>query len=312
MAALCIIRKFNGRFQPGSTTLPNISANFNRTPVVGEYCFTVCANQYFTLFRVTKVEGELATIESVYEADMGVSGEGGPLIEQLTYMQDFAPMSAEEKQQVIESMVEEQTYSLLDSRDGTMYPIVKLKNGTVMMQKNLRIVGKRITSEDSDIKEGSFDIPNEQPEDFITTANDATAKHAHLQEDKGALYTWSCATAGTGDTLSTDGAEAPGSIAPKGWKLMSESEIHDLLETYEIGNNAGGSTKLRSAPLNFTFDQYIVYSTGRIYTGAEEGLVWVSTVANATQATQLDFMNGLVYTKDNPRPYGFSVRCVLR
>ena len=85
-----------------------------------------------------------------------------------------------------------------------------------------------------------------------------------------------------------------------------------LLNAHDISDNAEGSTKLRSSPLNFTYDQYIHYARGTIYTNAPEGLVWTSTVGDATQATQLDIVSSRVYLKDNPRAYGFSVRGLVR
>ena len=235
-----------------------------------------------------------------------------PVIGDLTYMQDFAKYDSAGIQSIVNSMVEEQVYTLKDSRDQQDYPIIKAKNGMVIMTKNLRIVGKTITPEDSDIEEGTFDIPNNQPIDFKTTSADTTANHAYLDEEHGGLYTWACATAGSGDSLSGAGQIAPHSIAPKGWKIMTYAEMQSLLTAYEIEDNANGSSKLRGIPLNFEYGQYAAMTSGTIYHGMDEGMYWYSDVTSSTQANSLDIIASRVYSKPNNRPYGFSVRCILR
>ena len=58
-------------------------------------------------------------------------------ISNLTYMQDFKTLSAEEKSGVLRSMTEDEQYQLKDIRDQKQYYISKLKDGNVWMTQNL-------------------------------------------------------------------------------------------------------------------------------------------------------------------------------
>ena len=71
-------------------------------------------------------------------------------------MQDFYGLSDSEKQIIIDSMEEEEQYTVVDSRDNNEYYIAKLADGHVWMTQNLRhnigsISGGTYTPTDTDI-----------------------------------------------------------------------------------------------------------------------------------------------------------------
>lgn len=240
-------------------------------------------------------------------------------IQELEYLQDFAHLPDETIMAIVESMTEETPYTLKDKRDNKDYKIAKLKDGTVIMD-NLRLVGKTISSADSDMTSGTFEVPNEEASAFKVANTEVEAKHAYLDaehgEEYGAHYTWFCATAGSGDkSLTGSDQKAPDSIAPKGWRLMSSEDIASIKEAYSVSNNADGATKMKAAPLNFKLGAYVRYTDGNVassYWGTE-GLWWLPTAATgATQASCFNIQTSRVFEKTEQRVYGFSVRCVLR
>ena len=75
-------------------------------------------------------------------------------IDKLTYMQDFAKLSAEEKTALIAAMPEGKQYILKDFRDKKPYYISKLADGNVWMTQNLDLDLKddvTLTPEDTDV-----------------------------------------------------------------------------------------------------------------------------------------------------------------
>ena len=68
-----------------------------------------------------------------------VSAVAPPTISRLTYMQDFANLSATDLDSVKTSMVEDKAYELQDTRDNTTYHIAKLKDGKIWLLDNLAL-----------------------------------------------------------------------------------------------------------------------------------------------------------------------------
>ena len=165
-------------------------------------------------------------------------------IANVTYMQDFASMTADKRSKVILSMVPEQSYTLKDNRDETTYHIAKLKDGNVWMVENLNLTeDSALSAENTDVDAtyiNSFTTSNNLTKDGNTIKLPASATAGFNQEnysfvynsgkttDCGAseqntpcysYYSWDAATLGSGRTIATDNTDAPYSICPKGWKL---------------------------------------------------------------------------------------------
>ncbi len=130
----------------------------------------------------------------------------------------------------------------------------------------------------------------------------------------GNYYNYNAATNGTGTSVTS--GNATGSVCPTGWSLPTSNNTNvgsfgGLTTAYSIGNNAAGSTTLRSAPLHFVYGGSVDGSS--LYSAGSSGYYWPSTADNASNAYYLRFNSSNVYpTYSSPRYLGYSVRCVAR
>ncbi len=180
-------------------------------------------------------------------------------------------------------------------------------------------------------KNSTATYPNQQ---VRNPANPDTKKY-------GAYYSWCAATAGTclqgayvdiipnssnagnagnvaNTTIVPADQNATSSICPKGWQLPTsnntdakQKSFSGLTTAYNIGSDADGSEKLRTAPLSFVYAGFA--TDGSMSPVGVFGRYWSSTANAATNAYNLSFASGNV----NPSSYyhrylGFSVRCVAR
>lgn len=166
----------------------------------------------------------------------------------------------------------------------------------------------------------------------------------------GNYYTYSAATAKTGDSLAgnADGSSiASGSICPKGWTLprsgvngnilSNDNQFYRLLRAYGYPVNAATGTgaagtntwnlnngnpytaitnmagvRLEEPPLYFTRGGGVYISYGSLRR-VGDGRYWASSALAASSALFLYFHATNIYPADRtPRAYGFSVRCLAR
>ena len=196
------------------------------------------------------------------------------------------------------------TKTLTDTRDNNTYTVSKLADGKCWMTQNLRIAGKTITPEDSNVT-SNYTIPASSLSGF----NNYDTSNAYVDNTYGGYYNWYTATAGTGTySLSTNGHNTTASICPKGWRLpTSGNSTSDFQVLY---NNYNSSSALRSSPVNLTLSGR-VYSSSKLDQGS--GLYWSSTVYDSFNAYLLDLGSSGVYPSNYyGKCYGFSVRCVAR
>lgn len=83
------------------------------------------------------------------------------------------------------SLSEGETASLTDTRDGNIYTVRKFKDGKCWMTENLRIVGKTITSADSNVS-SDFIIPASS----ISGFNAQDTNNAYVDSTYGGYYTF--------------------------------------------------------------------------------------------------------------------------
>ena len=178
-------------------------------------------------------------------------------IDNLDYMQDFASLTEEEKEEVLDSMIEGEQYVLKDSRDNKKYYISKLADGNIWMTQNLDfdIVngGADINSSNTNVPDGWSDAGNltdtyasddmswnrylTAPESYdvgdlcwqgsISTENhnDSAPCADSLQNQAnhshvGNYYNWTAAVAMSDSSSYTDeGIDVKQSICPAGWIL---------------------------------------------------------------------------------------------
>ena len=76
-----------------------------------------------------------------YETTINFIATANPetTIHSLQYMQDFNVLVPDEYAAVVESMKEDESYELVDSRDNKTYNVAKLKGGNVWLQDNLSL-----------------------------------------------------------------------------------------------------------------------------------------------------------------------------
>ena len=203
------------------------------------------------------------------------------------------------------------TKTLTDTRDNNTYSIRKHEDGNCWMTQNLRLTGeKTLTPADSDVK-SNYTLPASSVSGFDSTNNYANQMYYAGDETNGAYSSWTAATAGTGDASLTKG-EAPSSVCPKGWKLPPNSgrgSYAEFVAATGIANNAAGSTKIRSAPYNFSYAGF-VYDNALNNVGSN-GYYWSRTAYSSDNAYNLVFDSSNVLPASSHARYdGFSVRCV--
>ena len=135
----------------------------------------------------------------------------------------------------------------------------------------------------------------------------------------GNYYSWEAATAGTGHSYTSSGAEASGSICPKGFELpLSHTNnnnvsgsFYNLLNQYGFTSSTGsGTNSITRAPLFFVRSGY-VNPTYYLNRAGSYGYYWSSVANSSSLAYNLYFDPSYV----NPsvsynRYFGQSVRCV--
>ena len=205
------------------------------------------------------------------------------------------------------------TNTLTDTRDGETYTVRKHEDGNCWMTQNLRLASeKTLTPADSDVV-SDYTLPASDINGFDESNYYASQMYYAGDETNGAYYSWTAATAGTGDASLTKG-DAPSSICPKGWKLPPNSgngSYTNFTSAAGIANNAAGSTKIRSAPYNFPY----AGNAGRSSLNGvgSNGDYWSRTVYSSSSqgAYRLWFNSSNVYPAYSGYRYlGYSVRCV--
>lgn len=194
---------------------------------------------------------------------------------------------------------ENDTKQLVDIRDGKSYWVTKLKDKNCWMTQNLDYdspSSTKITNPSSWTNTSATYRAYYDPGYKVVSGTalvDAGSSDTHLLV--GNYYSWASATANSGNSLTTDGAIATESICPSGWRLPTSKaggEFEILTTTYGIGNNAAGSTALRSAPFYFIFGGLV--NSGSLSVAGTNGYYWSSTAYRSDGAYILGFYSSNV------------------
>lgn len=234
----------------------------------------------------------------------------------------------------------------VDTRDGKLYWIARLKDGNIWMTQNLDydikdtnnivsnndgsitfwspgVATSTILSETGYIPNyysydpGSYYSANgtsttNTPITCTIENNDGKNCHYHL----GNYYDWLAATAGTGRNTSAN-SDAEGSICPEGWRLPSGGEyIYDYFEgLFDIHhiNYETSDAKLIATPFYFVHAGYVNYDY-QLNNRGRAGTYWTSTAHPAGGLAHA--LN--IYDSGASMPpqggsnwsHGYSVRCV--
>lgn len=219
----------------------NKTANYNGDAVAG-YAGTDTTN--FTIgakAAIGQLAGEYSNVIT-FAAVTNVATDF--TIDDITYLQDFAGLTSDEKTNVLSSMTASAQYTVADSRDGQEYTIAKLSDGSVWMTKPLNLAGgTALSSANTDVTSayissfatsgnltkgsGKITLPASSTSGFDTD-NYSFVYNSGNTTDCGAsgqssacysYYSWDAATLGSGRSITADNTNASYSICPKGWGL---------------------------------------------------------------------------------------------
>ena len=98
----------------------------------------------------------------------------------------------------------------------------------------------------------------------------------------------------------------------RGYYPTKDNFVTLITTTYGITNSSAGSTRLRSAPLDFAYTGY--YNTsGSLYGETTYGSFWSRTAYSSTYAYYLGFTIGIVNPQNfNTRGSGNPLRCTAK
>ena len=251
---------------------------------------------------------------------------GNYTISGITYMQDFATMSAEKKAKVLMSMVEGQRYELTDNRDQDTYYVAKLKDGNVWMLDNLRLGGSSIialTPNDTNIQ-NNYTLPASTTDfdTFVSPRIDASLKnntnvtsYGQGSGKVGVYYNECAASAGTycyADGAGVDIAntifDAPNDVCPVGWRRPTGGAVNngEFKVLYEAYSNNG-------ADFNNAFSSLLSGNASGYYFG-QYGFFKSASYCNGSRMCDMSVGPGGSVNIDNwqIRNDGQSIRCILK
>lgn len=249
----------------------------------------------------------------IYQGGVIISAVVNPLtlitLSDLDYMQEMTTEFCDNTDPGI-------TKSLIDKRDNRAYTVTKLKDNNCWMTDNLSYSlssQETLTPTDSDVTNNWK--PSLDTKTALTNSVDQDGLNS-WNIDNSWYYQWNTATAGSGQGITADGAEAPDSICPAGWKLPLGGTIYaningsyeKLLSAYQLSNTSGA--ELSQPPLNFSKSGYITNS--KLISLGTHGIYWTRVAAgSANSAYNLGFnAGGYGISGSIARFNGYTIRCV--
>lgn len=237
---------------------------------------------------------------------------------EIKYLQEMTP-------NICAKMSEHQALNLVDSRDNKVYGIKKLKNGNCWFTKNLELIldtTKSLSYGGSDLlkiwqpprntERTSGGLPNWNNEG--TNQSDQTQSYIEDNPgNHGVYYNWNAATAGRGNTafVAPEGTEKvlDESICPRGWKLPHAG----------TGNSSYSNMKALYPDVfvdgpNLIKSGYYSIGAGGLHSVDTSAYYWTNTTRSEYsegRISALTFTGRDTYS-NQPRKYGFNIRCVSR
>ena len=270
-------------------------------------------------------------------------------IADLTYMQEFATLSSNDKTSVLNSMTENTEYILKDSRDEKKYYIAKLPDGNVWMTQNLDHdinSSYNYNSTNTDVPANWSDTLTSTYATGTTTWNDSkTTPESYDPGDRcwnGALdpnystnldtgttacssitttpdhyhignyYNWTASVAmQNSSSYTADNTDVNQSICPAGWMLPKKTGSGSFYDLVNGRYTAGTSGNIQSSPVYFVYGGHWTGSSSYV---SSYGFYWSSVVRASDLSYYLYFsVDGRLYPRygDN-RGFGLLVRCLAR
>lgn len=202
-----------------------------------------------------------------------------------------------------------QTGSLIDTRNGVVYEAAKLDDGNCVMSGNIQL-GSELSDWTTTLTSNNSDVTSDFTLGPSTTSSlwsEETNEQAYIISGGKYYYNRYTATAG-----------GKGTICPKGWTIPADgpasNSIGSLFLSKGITSSNSGTLSLNNtsyteAPLSFTPNGYVDYTTGTL-TDTTNVHLWSSTPAS----NEVKFGNGtgvfsgLATDSRN----GIEVRCVAK
>ncbi len=282
--------------------------------------------------------------------------------EVVTTLDDIFQMQQMTPEICASSVIGETTY-LTDTRGGGYtngnvehsYQVTKLSDGNCWMGQNMNLTNKTITPADSNVA-SDYTIPAHSTSGwsissstsnkvYYANSNGSPSSGDYSNNDTyrhGAYYTWYAATAGTSTSATTQYAQAPSSICPKGWRLPSAgiddnatADVKTAQYGYsynklvagnnylKVGTNSDWTNKVQSngywlgGKVADAKDAAFFPAAGLVGNGSlgvvgSVGYYWSSTARDGAGTYYLNFISSDVNpsSTDNGRYSGLSVRCV--
>ena len=227
-------------------------------------------------------------------------------IDEATCMQDMNAM-------IKESMMTDEVYWLIDSRDKEIYRVSKLQDGNIWMLDNMRLGGDEalvLTSNDtntnSELNNGEFLLPaSGNWENTYTNTEISAVEKNTIQDDGrgvGNYYNYCAASAGTYCEVDGEG-DAMYDICPSNWRMPTGGNGGEYQTIADLYDNIADVLEL---PLS---GRYYDGASGRI---GEDGYFWSSTNRDNLRMYYLNRAgNSISPTGSYRRDRGYSMRCIV-
>ena len=243
-------------------------------------------------------------------------------ISDLTYLQEFKDLSANDRVSIASSMVENTTYDLIDNRDNKTYPVAKLKDGNIWMVENLdlgrTIITVNLTYTNTNLRNTIYTSTfNSWKKTSGTTSYDSGEFISLDGTDTisgtsyGTLYNYYAISAGT-ISGNDNSSNATYDLCPAGWRLPTSGSSGEFQALYDNYN----SVALMRAPI--ANGGAAVAFAGLIPGGAptsqeQNGFYWSSSATASGQTMGIMIINTSVYPNNQmPRYFGLSARCLVK
>ena len=261
-------------------------------------------------------------------------------ISQLTYMQDFKNLTAEQRTSVLNSMSYNTTYSLIDNRDNKTYQVAKLKDGNIWMAENLDLGKNTLTTDlnnantnllftNTTITSTAFNswIKSSGTRSFttaelipLTTSN--TSDNLEIDSASntpyGTLYNYCAISAGT---ICSGGGyndyNATSDLCPAGWRLPtggSSSEFKALSSLTDYNSPDKIRAPIANGGAAFGLSGHFESNTP-VWQG-KSASYWSSTKYDGGSEMYDMYISSdstwIYYDGESSRYYGYPARCLAK
>ena len=259
------------------------------------------------------------------------ASEAAPIetISQMTYMQDFKGLTAEQRASVLNSMQYNTTYNLIDNRDNKTYQIARLKDDNIWMAENLdlgrTILTQDLTSANTNLDVNANTVTASDFNSWIKSSGTSSFTSAELipvsgtdstsNTPYGTLYNYCATSAGTICSASEENNnDATSDICPAGWRLPTggnSGEFKTLYNLTDYNTNAKMRAPITSGGAAFALVGGFISSTPADQ--GSYGRYWSSTRYSDSSMYYLYLDTSSVYPAySNNRYRGYAVRCVAK